>query len=594
MRKSNISLLFCVALLIAAQFLYYPKWKMSNTEATLSWDVSGYYFYLPAAFIYSDLNRVAFRDSIITKYSPSTSPYQAFDVGNGNRVMKYSLGQAISFIPGFLCGHLAAKVSSYPADGFSFPYQLSIAIWSIIVAILGLFILRKVLLEYFNESTTAIVLVVIVFTTNYLNYAGIDSALTHNYLFTIYLLLVWTTIKFYKKPSFLLACVIGGLIGWATLTRPTEIISCIIPIFWGIWSWEDVKNRFSFFSKNIRLLTAAIFICIAVGSLQLIYWKFVTGEWIYYTYQDQTFSWLRPHVIVGLFSYKTGWFVYSPLVVLGFAGYFIYFMQKSKVIWATGIAIALAMYITFAWDDYLYGGSLGSRAMIQYYGLLALPMAALVQTIRKSRIGSTFLFVIIGISAYYNFWLTHQAHRGGFLPVGQVTKEYFWATVGKWNLEQDVVKLLDNPDYNKEAPEHYKLIADISYADSTKPYSCSFEAKNFNTAMCLDADMQFSPEISLPISTENGNWLRINASVFQPQKEWNIWQMPQMVAKIYSKNQELKTNLIRLSRLLEEGEERKVWMDVKLPPEADEAKIHFWNAGSQKTIAIESVQIIQF
>ena len=53
--------------------------------------------YLPAIFIYHDLERVAFLDSISKTYQPAGDDYQAFKSGNGNRVMKYTMGQAIMY-----------------------------------------------------------------------------------------------------------------------------------------------------------------------------------------------------------------------------------------------------------------------------------------------------------------------------------------------------------------------------------------------------------------------------------------------------------------------------------------------------------------
>jgi hypothetical protein len=45
-------------------FIFYPKWKQSGVEATISWDASGYYMYLPALFIYQDIKTCSFKDSV--------------------------------------------------------------------------------------------------------------------------------------------------------------------------------------------------------------------------------------------------------------------------------------------------------------------------------------------------------------------------------------------------------------------------------------------------------------------------------------------------------------------------------------------------
>jgi len=209
---SKISAALCILIILGTNFLYYPKWTKGATEATISWDVSGYYMYLPATFIYKDLKQLEFLDKIIEKYKPTPDPQQAFlHKPSGNQVMKYSLGQAVTFLPGFTIGHSWASISGkYPTDGFSFPYQFCIAIGSLLWAILGIILLRKILLPYFDEKTVGLTLVTLLLGSNYLNYVAIDSAMTHNTLLTLYCALIYLTMSFYKRAT--LAKAIG--IGW--------------------------------------------------------------------------------------------------------------------------------------------------------------------------------------------------------------------------------------------------------------------------------------------------------------------------------------------------------------------------------------------
>ena len=68
---SFLSLLLCYLIMGYFQFVDYPKFQKQWTEATIRWDVSGYYMYLPAAFIYKDLKRCEFRDDLIKNYKPT-------------------------------------------------------------------------------------------------------------------------------------------------------------------------------------------------------------------------------------------------------------------------------------------------------------------------------------------------------------------------------------------------------------------------------------------------------------------------------------------------------------------------------------------
>ena len=149
--KSKHALILAIGIILGTHFFYYPKWQKAGTEATISWDVSGYYYYLPAYFIYKDVQQMKWREGIQKKYNPASSMYQAFEHSEGNYVMKYSAGLAVQYLPFFAIGHLMAIIGPWEPDGFSFPYQFMLSLGSLIVCIIGLIFLRKILLQYFKR-----------------------------------------------------------------------------------------------------------------------------------------------------------------------------------------------------------------------------------------------------------------------------------------------------------------------------------------------------------------------------------------------------------------------------------------------------------
>ena len=138
---------FCVAVLICFNFIY--RVASNRMMSTLTWDVFGYYLYLPA-FFYDDPAILNNKDSLLSKYNPTGSFYQAWKVPNGNYVMKYSCGQAIMYLPAFAVAHVIAKEFNYPVDGMSLPYQVTVNFEGLIVGIIGLWLLRKILKKYFH------------------------------------------------------------------------------------------------------------------------------------------------------------------------------------------------------------------------------------------------------------------------------------------------------------------------------------------------------------------------------------------------------------------------------------------------------------
>lgn len=595
MQLSRIAFFCCAVLILFTGIFYYPKWNKPGSEATISWDVSGYYMYLPAAFIYRDLKKCGFKDSILAKYQPTPDFQQAFLHSSGNYVMKYPAGQAVIMLPFFAAAHLYAGFSdSYAADGFSYPYQLAISWGMMLVALTGLLFLRKILLEYFSEKATAITLLLIVFATNYLNYAAIDAAMTHNSLFTLYCLLIWTTIRFYKQPSLLKALLIGCFTGWATLIRPTEIISILIPLLWGISSFTDGKQRLFFFRKEFRYVLAATAGMFAFIVIQLLYWKWSSGDWVVYSYRDQGFSWLHPHLYNGMFSSNNGWITYTPVMILFFIGLPVLYKRQRNLFWVVAVFSALFIYTCFAWDIWWYGGSLGMRAMIQSYPVLAVSVAALIDVLLQKKaslklIAAGFLL----LCTYYNFWLTHQAHRGGLYRAGEMTDAYLKAILFQYKTDDNVQFLLDNADRFKGTPTASSEIYSNDFDVETDAYATTLYAIS-GKSLLLNKEKQSTPEYTIPVPEIKGNWLRIAATFRTERKEWNTWRMAQFIVKFYKGNELMKYNMVRVFRVLQDNETKHIYFDAKIPDTFDRVTVSCWNAESDRPLLIDDLKVFLF
>lgn len=595
--KNKISLsalLLSFAFLIIVSFFFYPKWQHKATEATISWDVSGYYLYLPATFIYHDVKELKFFSAIREKYHPSAGFDQAFLNRNGAYVMKYSLGQSIMYSPFFFVAHAIALSSDYEADGFSLPYQFMISFGSLLVAFLGLFFFRKILLEYFSDGVSAVVIFILVFGTNYLDYTAINGALTHNYLFTIYCLLIWQTISFYKKATLQKALFIGFLVGLAALTRPVEVISGLIPVLWGIKNplLASIKERFVFLKNNFSKLLAAGIICGLMGSLQLFYWKYSGGEWIIYSYQDQGFSWLDPHLMEGFFSYKSGWLVYTPIMAFALIGFIPLGFKKMPMFYASLIFSLLFIYITFAWDIWWYGGSLGQRAMVQAYAVLAFPLAAFISSLKNKKVLKYVIGFVAALFIYFNLWLTYQAHDSGMFRSEQMTKAYFWKIAGKWEMPEYAMKLLDTDEEFTGTRENVQLLFETNFEQDSIIGKCNIEPIEGNNSLCLNAEYQVSPIFWANKPAENAKWIRATADFRITKKEWSAWQMTQFTVRFYNDEKIVKERFIKIHRNMKDGQTMEQFIDVKIPEETyTRIGVQFLNAGSGREIVIDDLRV---
>ncbi len=588
---SLITVVIIAVVLGALAFAYYPKWQKERTEATISWDVSGYYFYLPAIFIYKDLKQVNFSDQVMQTYYPASSAYQVFDHPSGNKVMKYSAGMAVMYLPAFIVGHLAAGARGDPQDGFSRAYQFAISLESLLIAILGVFLLRLLLIKYFSDKLSSLVLISVCLCTNYLEYASISGAMPHNYLFTIYVAVILMTISYYREPANWKGFLLGILCGLAVLTRPTEIIIALVPVLWGIRlsGWQD---RLHFLTGNFRHVFLFLAGAIPVGLIQLIYWKYAAGEWIVYSYEEQGFSWLDPHFIKGLFNTRAGWFVYSPIMILSLIGFFALWKRKKEVFPAVLIVSLLAMYINFAWDEWMYGGSLGQRNLIQIYPLLAFPLGAFYGAMQKRKWTSFGLYLMIALCMYLMFWWVHQAHLGKYFVPGEVRTKYLAHVIGKWKFDRDYYKLLEKSDWYSGVPKAEKIVYENDF-EGNLGEGCTTGGIQSDRAICVSREEPFSPALIVGVSSEMcPGWIRTSVMVHTPLKEWEVWKMTQMNVQFLKDGKTVKDQVIRLHRIMDHGETRVVTLDADVRGvDFDAMRIQFWNPGSDKMTVIDDLKV---
>ncbi len=584
-------LVFCYLLMTGTAFFFYPKWKQTRTEATISWDVSGYYMYLPALFIYKDIKKCSFKDDVITRYYPTPDFHQAFiHKRTGNYVMKYASGQAVTMLPFFLLAHTYCKLNpACPADGFSAPYQFGIGVGMLLYGLLGLYVLRKILICYFKDTTVAVLLLCYVVGTNYLNYAVIDQAMTHSVLFTIYCLIIYSSIQFYLKPSFARAFAIGLLVGLAALIRPTDIISGLIPLLWNIDTLKDISARLQFLRKHLSryiLMGSAAF---AVFSIQMIYWKLIAGEWLVYSYEEQGFSWLHPHIADYTWSYCCGWLRYCPMMILPALGLLLYLWKGPNRLAVVGFSI-LNFYIVTSWDIWDYGSTAG-RAMVQAYPILAFPFCLLIGHMASKRATGIVLAVLVAFCSYLNIWWTYHAHLGN-IQTFDLSKAYYWKVIGTWQAKEGDKKLLDNPDAFYGTPQNVVPVYFNSFDQDTSVNKIQVGGNNL---LHVSRELSYTTPYTVANNGRFGKWVRASADFRCVFKEWDVWKQSQFVIQFKQGDEVVQSNMIRIQRHISDGETKNIYLDA-LVPEAKwtQLSVYVWNAGGDKDLYIDNLSVITF
>ncbi|MBD2766895.1 hypothetical protein IC235_03190 [Hymenobacter sp. BT664] len=574
----SLVVLVTLFLLMLQARLWAPYWDTHNVQAILTWDAMGYYLYLPAKLIYNDLAYLRFVPDIMREYSPSSSFYQAFQVPDGPEgalVMKYTCGLAVLWTPFFWLGHWAAGWLDYPQDGFSAPYQVAIAFAGLCYGLLGLGLLRRVLLRYYSEVATTLVLVTLVLGSNYLQYAVFDSAMAHTYLFTGYALLLWLTVRWHERPSRGRALAIGLTLGLLILIRPSEAVAGVLPLLWGVTSLTAARQKL-----QLLLTRWPDVLLLAAGALlgvlpQALYWYWATGHFLFYSYGDQHFSFLRPHTWEVLFSFRKGWLLYSPLLLLPVAGLVVLWRRQRTLAVPVLAYFLLNLWVVSAWDIWWYGGSLGQRALVQSYAVLALPWAAALNWLlapeRRALVQGTAV-VLGGLLLSLNLF-QHWQYMRSIIHPEEMNRRYYLAVFNKTMPTQADYALLDVKTQLPRAERYYqrRLLGKLDFEQGAVDTVTGITAELgyfSRQSYHADAAHAYSPSLTLRLGDTGmapGQYLRASCRVYSDYGAW----ANKLVMVVERAGKTIVWNGVRLQNNLSINRNwNEVYFDAPFPEEA--------------------------
>lgn len=437
-KRASLLAILIVGLVYTITMFNHSVWKKKNI---FNYDVAYYYIYTPATWLYQDLG-FRFRSTVS---SPHSVWYK--ELPNGKRHSKMSCGSSLFYTPFFFVGHAWAKASSkHKADGYTNPYQISQSIGGVIYVLLGLIFIRKTLKKFFSDRVAAITILSLGLATNLLFYGALGNLMSHIHSFFMFSLLVWGLINWWEKPKVKWALLVGLSLGLIVIIRPSNAAMVLLPIW--LFVARVIKGSLKTKDIGIQLLAVAVAGFIPVF-IQMLYWKLGTDHWILYSYTDEGFFFSDPKIWKGLFGFRKGWLIYSPVMLLSIVGLFLPFGDPLKAFkWPLILALVVEVYIMFSWWCWWYGGSFGMRPMIDILPVLAIPMAVFFarfwESNRLRAIGiSLAILACIGLNG-----LQVVQHTRGFLHYDSMTWPAYKAIFLKKHAPSGFWHLIEHPDYD--------------------------------------------------------------------------------------------------------------------------------------------------
>ncbi len=403
---------FFLGILFISLFL---SFQIHSNRDFFSWkselwaDRSGYYIYLPATFLYRfDISKAP------EKIDEKTGNGFWIDRTKGKINTKYPAGVAMMLSPFFIAAHGISFTLNLPEEGgFSPLYHRMIDVAAVIYMILGLIVLKKVLQRYFSPLVQYITLFFIYVGTNLYYYTVDDGSMSHVYSFFLFALFLFSLVRFLdvRKYSYFLLMVVAGSL--AVVTRPTNLLLFSLFFLWDLTSFRSFTERLKWFFKP-RYLITFLGVLFLVLLPQLLYWKYLHGSYIAYTYGEEGFTnWNNPYLFEIWFSPLNGLFTYTPMMFLIIPGMVLMIVKRNLNGWVTLFLFLIVSYISGAWQIWYFGCSFGQRPFVEYFAIMAVPLGYLIHWAmqQKGYLVKGMIVTLLLLFSWFNIRLTYAYEK---------------------------------------------------------------------------------------------------------------------------------------------------------------------------------------
>jgi hypothetical protein len=432
-----------ISILLMALALHCAPW---NKKKVIANDVVIYYEYLTAAFMFQDMT-----------FQFAAKLPEDFDgqiwlgkTEEGQRAIKMTSGTALMISPFYMMAAGINKTIGGKSYGYSPLFQFFVFLSSFFYCLLGLVIQRKILRKFYEDHIVALVLLMIGLGTNLAYYTSVEAGMSHAYSFFLFSWFLWVTIKWHENPTLKQGALLGLILGLITLVRPPNAIIAFIPVFYGLKGKGSLAEKWNLIKGNIPSAALAIFIFLAVSALQLVLWKAISGKWFLYGYADEGFFWNDPKIGEVLFSFRKGFLLYAPVLILGFIGLFIRHQKTKSFGLASLVFLSLNIYLISSWWCWWYGGGFGMRSMIESTAVLSLFMGITIEFI-MNKLKTTGVYIVgvfCALCLSLNFVQTVQ-YTKGILHYDGMTSEAYRKIFLKFKYPVNYSDYISSPNYNE-------------------------------------------------------------------------------------------------------------------------------------------------
>ncbi len=322
----------------------------------------------------------------------------------------FSIGPGILWAPFLLTAHAAVKLShlagsTVPANFFSFPYLLAMALGTAIYGFLGLLLSYSLARKYVSDRWALLATIAVWFASSLPVYMYFNPSWSHAHSAFAVALYLWYWDRTRSDRSALQWFILGLLAGLMMDVYYMNAVLMIIPLIESLGGY--LRNlRAGRSAEVIRLFFLNLLFAVTVFAVffpTLLTKKIIYGGYLEFGYND-VWRWSSPALWKVAFSSEHGMFSWTPILLLSVIGLFFLrrFDRELSVCLFAGFLIYF--YVIGCYDDWAGISSFGNRFFVSLTPIFIVGLAALFEATARAWREKTAAVAVRCATAAFILW----------------------------------------------------------------------------------------------------------------------------------------------------------------------------------------------
>ena len=299
----------------------------------------------------------------------------------------FTIGPAMLWTPFLLLAHgfvlfAEALGSHIPADGFSYPYLLAMALGTAFYGFLGLLLSFSLAKKYLEDRWAFLATLGVWGASSLPVYMYFNPAWSHAHSAFVVALFLWYWDRTRNSRSFLQWILLGLIAGLMVDVYFPNGVFLILPLaesliaYWNSWKAKNFRAAGPLFAANSSFLLVSILIFLPTLITRFIIFG---GLFRFGSYSGLSWDWSAPHWYSVLFSSEHGLFSWTPILALALLGLFLAPRPARALTLFLALATAGFYYVISSYPFWHGTSSFGNRYLISLTPIFIFGLASSLQ-----------------------------------------------------------------------------------------------------------------------------------------------------------------------------------------------------------------------